>query len=455
MEASFPFCPLYTSACSRRKNYRKCVAEKRNSSKKLNYFPTLPECASLSKIIIDRIVHCTTFDVLGLSTQVMVLDEHAPLSVAFVAAQETKLGSGVIWNPIKRKFVGILSSSDHIKILLYCYVHPEETKEVSCWTIGHWLSIRSDSHLLSKGADPPSSDSSSHKSVEATVPSLSLHSEFVSCTTKATLKECLELMRQYNVHRLPVVAENELSEGSVVAMIDVQQIVEYLLLGKSAVDLVRAGGAAGMRICEEMEFSRRESEEVFYPPDADDDSNTGLLFLLKKNGNLPRSVSSIVTSGNHHKKNNRIAKIGPYSSIFDVPFRCLPMIGAHRHRAIFVTMENTIAEALEILLHENIESIAVCRKDRIVTDVIRRSDLLLMEQEGIYHTNISVREAIGSKPMSTVYVFHESDSMWNIFFHFVEKRVRELFMVDPETDELLGQLNIVEFVHFLAFSTAN
>lgn len=425
----------------------------------MNYFPTLAECAKLSKIIVERIDHCTAFDVLGLSTQIMVLDVHAPLSVAFVAAQETRLGSGVIWDSIKREFVGILTSSDHIKILLYCHFHPQETEEVSFWTIGHWLSIRRDPHLLSGNGLPQSPVSSTVNSEdEKTIHKKSFTSPpsvFVSCTTKTSLKRCLELMRQHNVHRLPVVWENESGAGSVVAIVDVKQIVSYLLLGKSAVDLVRAGGAAGIRICEDQMELESENAVGDSPhlSDSSNDPNTGLLFLRKKNGGLPRLVSSIVSPGDHRSERSREAKIGPYSSIFDVPFRCLPMIGIHRHTPLFVTAENTIAEALKILLNENIESIAICTTDRIVAGVIQRSDLLLMEQEGFYNTNITVMEAICSKPMHTAYVFHEADSMWDIFFHFVQKQVRELFMVEPVSGKLLGQLNIVEFVHFLAFAS--
>lgn len=461
MESGTGFSPLYSSACSRRKHTFKCATEKRNGASSINYFPTLTECAKLSKIIIERVDHCTAFDALGLSTQIMVLDIHSPLSVAFVAAQETRLGSGVIWNPIKRKFVDILTSSDHIKILLYCHFHPQETEEVSFWTIGDWLSIRSDPQLLSPGnsSDSPFSIPQEPEEGDNTQnnPVASIHSGFVCCTTKTSLKECLQLMRKHNVHRLPVMSESESPSGSVVAMIDVKQILSYLLLGKSAVDLVRAGGAAGIRICEDqMELGGGNVLGEYHSwSDDSNDPDTGLLFLLKNNGSLPRLVSSIVSSGNHRSERSRGPKIGPYSSIFDVPYRCLPMIGIHRFRPLFVTAENTIAEALQILLNENIESIAVCTTDRIVTGVIRRSDLLLMEQEGFYNTNITVREAICSKQMCTPCVFHEADSIWDIFFHFVQNQVRELFMVDPLCGKLLGQLNIVEFVHFLVFPSSN
>lgn len=412
------------------------------SSAGQQYMPTLAECGRLTQPLVEKMSRCTTYDVLSLSSQVMVLDVSSPLSVAFIAAQETKLGSGVLWDPIRKEFVGILTSTDHVKILLYCNLHPEETEEVACWTIGYWVSIRDSPNLLKR--DETDTNPRENGTASPPLPN-GPHSSFVSCSTRTSLKEVLERMRQHNVHRLAVLAEKESSSFSVVAMMDVQQIVEYLgarLFDKDAAGLFRAtSGADGS--------GTLGGDDV----QEDGDESAANFFQLNRSA-LPRLVSSIVSAGSATDAMREV-KVGPYSSIFDIPFRCLPMIGAHRHRSIYVTMENTIAEALQLMLDQNIESIAVCTPERIITDVISRSDLLRMENQGVYDTNITVREVIGGKTLKMVYVFHEGDILWDIFSHFVQKRVRELFMVDPCTNQLVGQLNIVEFVYFLVFASAD
>lgn len=419
-------------------SYSFARAWKPDAPSSADYIPSLEECRLLTQSLVEKLSRCTTYEVLGLSTQVMVLDVSSPLSVAFVAAQETRLGSGVLWDPFHKAFVGVLTSTDHLKILLYCNSHPEATEEVTSWTIGDWLSIRDSPALLD-----------SERPIDIRAVAVRSHpSTFVSCTTRTTLKECLELMRSHDVNRLVVLLENQDSWCTAVAMMDVQQIVEYLgsrFFGKDGSSLQDA-----------------TTSPLRYPSNTDDGPTSATVdhdessvsFYSSNRSNLPPAVSSIVSAGSESDI-LRDVKVGPYHSIFDIPFRCLPMIGVHRHHAIYVTMNNSIAEALKLMLDEKIESIAVCTEDRIITDVISRSDMLRMENQGVYDTNMRLRDALGAKTLRMVYVFSEQDILWDIFSHFVQKRVRELFLVDPSSNELVGQLNIVEFVYFLAFACTN
>lgn len=61
---------------------------------------------------------------LGVSTQVVVLDAETTLAVAFIAAQEARVQSCVVWDGAVREFIGVLTSTDYIKILLFCEAHP-------------------------------------------------------------------------------------------------------------------------------------------------------------------------------------------------------------------------------------------------------------------------------------------------------------------------------------------
>ncbi|KEG09938.1 conserved CBS domain protein, partial [Trypanosoma grayi] len=144
-------------------------------------------------------------------------------------------------------------------------------------------------------------------------------------------------------------------------------------------------------------------------------------------------------------------RVGPYRAIVDVPFCYVPQLGRHRSRPISVTLDTPLLEALRLILLHDIECIAVVSEEQIIVDVIDRSDVVRIEDQGVYDTNLTVRAALGGKVSSKICVFHAKDALRDIFIHFVRQRVKELFLVDPDTDKLLGQLNVGEVVFFLVF----
>jgi CBS domain-containing protein len=454
------------------------------------YKPSEDECATLAAPIASFLRNCSCYDMLGVSTQVVVLDVQAPLSVAFIAAQETRIQSCVLWDPRKRQYVGVLTSTDYICILLYCQSHPREADAVASWTIERWRQVRE-----SLGLGKPKENTSG---------SISAKSGLVVCKTDSSLHDCLLKMREYHVRRIVALAEKEGEDFSLVAMMDVEQIVEYLgvmffhiekaggtMSGAGGVNTSNSsivGGAAGVTAPrrttstisntagagddpmarsvnsntgnnavmtpvrrDSSRHSNREFEE-------DEDDPTGV-FALGEAYVLPPYVASIITQAEAAGANGSggVAlasdmRVGPYNSIFDIPFMYVPTIGAHRRHAIMVTMEHKLSDALTMMLDSNIESIAVCLpKEGTIVDVISRSDLLRMENQGVYDTQLTVREALASKISDHVFVFYEKDTLREIFSHFVRRRVKELFMVDPDTGRLLGQLNVAEFVYFLVF----
>ncbi|KPI86333.1 CBS domain protein conserved [Leptomonas seymouri] len=450
------------------------------------YKPSEEECVTLAAPIAAFLRNCSCYDMLGVSTQVVVLDVQAPLSVAFIAAQETRIQSCVLWNPHKRQYVGVLTSTDYICILLYCQSHPREADSVASWTIEHWHQVKE-----SLGLGKPK---------EKTPESLAAKSGLVMCKTDSSLHDCLLKMREHHVRRIVALAEKEGEDFSLVAMMDVEQIVEYLGVmffhiekaggtvgGASGVNtsnnsitgstaggttlhrtisaVSNAGGANDDAMARSVNSnaavtplrgsSSRHSNRDF---DDDDDDPTGVLALGEAYV-LPPYVASIITQAEAAGANGSggVAlasdmRVGPYSSIFDIPFMYVPAVGAHRRRAISVTMDHKLSDALTMMLDNNIESIAVCApKEGTIVDVISRSDLLRMENQGVYDTQLTVREALASKISDNIFVFYEKDPLRDIFSHFVRRRVKELFMVDPDTGRLLGQLNVAEFVYFLVF----
>ncbi|GET92584.1 cbs domain protein, conserved [Leishmania tarentolae] len=450
------------------------------------YKPTDEECATLSAPIASFLRNCSCYDMLGVSTQVVVLDVQVPLSVAFIAAQETRIQSCVLWDPRKRQYVGVLTSTDYICILLYCQEHPDEADAVALWTIEHWQEVRE-----AQGLGRPKEKLGALSGPKGGI---------VTCKTDTSLHDCLQLMREHCVRRIIALAEKEGEDFSLVAMMDVQQIVEYLgvmffHIEKAGGSMSRAGcgansstGDAGSGGAGGGDAPHRTSlamstatnttsvagdSDFASPPhhsspplrshdfDEYDDDPQGV-FALGEAYVLPPYVASIITqaeaagaSGSGGVGIASDVHVGPYSSIFDVPFMYLSQIGAHRRKPIFTTMEQKLSEALTLMLDHNTESIAVCSpKEGIIIDVFSRSDLLRMENQGVYDTQLTVREALASKISDHIFVFYEKDTLREIFSHFVRRRVKELFMVDPDTGRLLGQLNVAEFVCFLVFGVS-
>lgn len=451
------------------------------------YRPTDEECATLAAPIASFLRNCSCYDMLGVSTQVVVLDVQAPLSVAFIAAQETRIQSCVLWDPRKRQYVGVLTSTDYICILLYCQAHPKEADAVALWTIEHWQEVRT-----AQGLGWPKEKLGAPSGPKSGI---------ITCKTDTSLHDCLQMMREHCVRRIIALAEKEGEDFSLVAMMDVEQIVEYLgvmffHIEKAGGLIGRAGGGANsstgdaagdgaggvgaphrtnLTLSTATNTASVAGDSGLSSPqhnsshqirsnnfDEYDDDPQGV-FALGEAYVLPPYVASIITqaeaagaSGSGGVGIASDVRVGPYSSIFDVPFTYVPQVGAHRRKPIFATMEQKLSEALTLMLDHNTESIAVCSpKEGIIIDVVSRSDLLRMENQGVYDTQLTVREALASKISDHIFVFYEKDTLREIFSHFVRRRVKELFMVDPDTGRLLGQLNVAEFVYFLVFGLSD
>ena len=72
-----------------------------------------------------------------------------------------------------------------------------------------------------------------------------------------------------------------------------------------------------------------------------------------------------------------------------------------------------------------------------------------METNGMYDVTIPVAKAIPFHVGIKIYVFYETDTLRDIAVQFVQSRVKELFMVHPESQKLTGQLGVSEFLRFI------
>merc|ERR1711991_1142576 len=85
-----------------------------------------------------------------------------------------------------------------------------------------------------------------------------------------------------------------------------------------------------------------------------------------------------------------------------------------------------------------------------IVDVATRSDVLRMESGGAYGVTQQLGEALSWRPaVATPVVCSLNDSFGDVLSHFVSTWVKEMFVVDPETDAVLGQLSMKELLQFL------
>lgn len=363
------------------------------------------EHAALCKVVEDVLARTDVYTIMGDSTQVVVVEDCAPLHVAFIAAQETKATSCAVWSSKEQRFIGVLPSTEYVKILLKVHSSsPEMQQKITEMTIYEWL--------VESGA-------------------LQAHPEVVMCRVKDPLDQCFEKMNQHRVRRALVVApKNETGdEGSLqhhqdlslVAILTQEALVKHLALTIFHVDHNNTDGSALPNHVQTIIGGLSPGQSDMDQTDASSNA-----------GQAPPSS---------HR----------YRTIFDVPFNEVPFLGQNRNKNFGVKYDTVAAIALQSLLDNKIHSVPIINDSGIVIDVVSRSDVLRMETNGEYNVNRTVREAVSGfvRPSSEIYVFHETDTIRDIFLFFATKRVRELYLVDPKTDVLLGQLSMSELLKFL------
>ncbi|EAN77791.1 hypothetical protein, conserved [Trypanosoma brucei brucei TREU927] len=443
------------------------------TSQQVGYFPTDDECKQLANPVRELLSRCRCYEVLGTSTQVVLLDVDVELTTAFIAAQERGLAACVLWDREECAVCGVLSSTDYIEILLYCSDHPDEAERVPQYTIRYWREkVRNykPSGTVNAGATEAETLANSFDRLC----SLSPVPPLITCTSETSVSECLAQIMNNKAKRIVVLVEKESEDFNVKALLDLQQILSYL--GALFLSVESQGsGPRGVSADTAMSSSITSREASDYA------EGTGGPSALEAVSGYRPFIDSVVASNSEfsrggvtlplHVRNlhdlvlnegrenpvdfGSYASVGPYKAITDVPFRFVPQLGQHRKTPISVTLETPFLDALRLLLLHNIDCIAVVSENDVVVDAIGRSDIVRIEDNGVYNTQLTVRGALGDRPPKKIRVFYENDTLREIFIFFVRQRVRELFLVDPNTKKLRGQLNISEVVFFLVFGTTN
>lgn len=374
-------------------------------------------CGPLAEVL--RSVTC--YDLMGSSTQVVVVEETAPLTIPFVAAQESMVSTCFAWSSVDKDFTGLLTVTEYLKILLYCEDHPEEVERISTMTVKEWLV----SNKRSSG-EPK-------------------RGPLVSVSPDDTIAKCLKTMLQSSIRRLPVVADDvrENQAPSILCVLGFPSILDHLVARLFSVDVSGEGGEGLL----------------------EGTASTG---AVEEGSPVPASVQNMLGPLSDENLDAIFNHEGPYPSVFDVPFMHLKGLGRLNKvftatgsypTPQFVTFDSQLCDAFKQLLDNQIQAVPVVDPTSLaVVDVLSRNDVVRMESGGVFNLRVNVREAVSFRQnrannhgvqKSTIAVFTKNDTLRDIMLHFASFHVKILFLVDATSDALLGQLSLSEVLAFI------
>jgi CBS domain-containing protein len=352
---------------------------------------TLPKqrVAALASPILGLISDMQFYSVMGASTQVIVVDMDSPVSVAFIAATESRVSSVLLWDGRASTFAGLLTVTDYIRVLLHCHTQGSSASDV---IIG--MSIR---ELITKDW------------VKCSAPA-----NFVWGTPNLTVLDCLGAMIQHRVNRLPILASKAFEE---------EKLPDDIQMG------VQPGTAAA-------------ASPTPCPPPPTSFSVVSVVTFPQ----LLAHIGRVLLSSDDGAAGDE--------SLYDVPLKALD-VGRHiaslKNGTIpHTTLSNTVSDALGVMIDHNVHAVCIRGPNGEIADVVTRSDVLRMESGGAYDVTLPLSEALSWRPaQASAVVCSLNDSFGDVLAHFVNTWVKEMFVVDPETDEVLGQLSMKELLQFL------
>lgn len=350
--------------------------------------------------IVGLIADMPFYAVMGASTQVIVVDIDSSLSVAFIAATESRVSSVLLWDSKKATFGGVLTITDYIRILLHCHDSNDDSGEFANTSIRELLSAE----WLGGGRKKPTGAS------------------FVWGTPNLSVLDCLRAMRDNGINRLPILASKAFEEE----VADVSS----LPMGITPYAKDAASGAQREGGCAEPPANYSVVAVITLPQ------------LLAHLGRVLLSMGPLGAD----------AETAP---LFDIPLHALKVgrnMTAIRDGTLpRVYQTHTIADVLRVMTEKSVNAVAILDENTMaVADVLTRSDVLRMESGGSYDVTLPLLQVLGWRPAQRApVVCTPHDTFGDVLAHFVRTWVKEMFVVDPTTDEVIGQLSMKELMYFI------
>jgi CBS domain-containing protein len=351
------------------------------------------EIAALATPILQLVGDMQLYSVMGASTQVIVVDIDSPLSVAFIAATESRVSSVLLWDGQASVFAGVLTVTDYIRVLLHCHEASSTSDSVANLSVRElltqtWLKESRRARMADNG--------SGH--------------HFVWGTPNLSVLDCLTAMLHHKVNRLPILASKHFEEDTLPN--DVPMGITPLNPGAPC------------------------------PPPPSAFSVVAVVTFPQ----LLAHIGRVLLSMGHTDDTAE--------TLYNVPLQALN-VGRHSDSIANGTipklsLNDTVSDALHIMLDQAVHAVCILDPNGIIVDVVTRSDVLRMESGGAYDVTLRLADALSWRPAQThAVVCSLTDSFGDVLSHFVNTWVKEMFVVDPKTDVVVGQLSMKELLEFL------
>jgi 5'-AMP-activated protein kinase regulatory gamma subunit len=153
----------------------------------------------------DKLTQCMTYKLIPDSGKVVVFDSELPVSCALSALLMNDLNCGCVYNSNQRCYVGMLSASDFLDILIYLYEETENKAEIGeklrTQRISQWQDIK--------------------KNIGTSRPSL------IHVTPESSLWDAVVMLSRHQIHRLAVV--QVAMPSTVLCVLSHHRILHFLL----------------------------------------------------------------------------------------------------------------------------------------------------------------------------------------------------------------------------------
>jgi CBS domain-containing protein/predicted transcriptional regulator len=389
----------------------------------------------------------TYYDIMSISSLVVVLDVNSTVSVCVAAAQETRASSFLVWDPFDKttgngKFIAVLTLTNFIRILIHCHENQDQVSQLSNMSLRDLLFKKPELMQLKQFGN---NNNNSNRPQQAA----GVSNTILQANPEINLYDLLAVMVENKINHVPILADcTHVSKMDVAATTTTTQNNSSTTTSGAAQPTTLLGVAFLPQILSQV-------VRIINNP-AVSITESGASMLSSSGGNSPKKNSS-----SKDLTNNNNPSPPPYSSLFEVPL--YQLTGSHQRLAnklrakdiggsnSWLRPEETVYVALQRLVDTEVQALPIINEHGVIIDTFARSDVVGLEDLGVYNLNQSVAQALSRKRgQRAIPVCQVTDTVGDVVAHFVETGVRTIFVVSVENnEEFVGQIQVVDLLTFL------
>eukprot|EP01059_Diplonema_ambulator_P032454 TRINITY_DN6363_c2_g1_i1.p1 TRINITY_DN6363_c2_g1~~TRINITY_DN6363_c2_g1_i1.p1 ORF type:complete len:308 (+),score=57.48 TRINITY_DN6363_c2_g1_i1:564-1487(+) len=123
-------------------------------------------------------------------------------------------------------------------------------------------------------------------------------------------------------------------------------------------------------------------------------------------------------------------------------------IGVYGPHTPTCTLETKVHIVLSSLIIDRVHCLPIVDTRRRCLDVFTRSDVMFIEQNGTYDTELTLASAIATRPRHAVYTFSPDDTLCEVMRHLGSSGVHALVAVDAD-DRVFGSISVTDVFNWL------